>query len=118
MDDINTAVQDNVNQFGMSDKTKKAYGIYTDGGRQFLHSLLDERVKMKVKDSIPNEELAHAFDPIPNRWSSYALLLYIGHKCCGNGTKQCGKSTAEGIYSAWAKLWTKAYVYSVYSTWL
>ncbi|TEB28893.1 hypothetical protein FA13DRAFT_1711577 [Coprinellus micaceus] len=111
---INTAAQDNVNQFGMSDKTKKAYGIYTDGGRQLLHSLLDERVKMEFKDSIPlNEELrAHAFDPVPNRWSSYALLLYTGRKCCGNGTRQCGKSTDEGIYSAWAKLWTKAYVYN------
>ncbi|KAF6755019.1 hypothetical protein DFP72DRAFT_812044 [Ephemerocybe angulata] len=105
--ELAAACEDNVNKFGLSKATTKSYSIYTGGARQFLHDLIEERIKMKTKDHIPNDELAHALDKVPNCWSYYVLQLYIGQKCC-TGEKKCGKSTADSIYSAWVKEWTKS----------
>lgn len=115
---IEAAVGEQVDRFGQSGNTKKSYTVYTTGptgAHKFLDRLLEERIKLGVKDHIPNNELAHALDDTPNRWSAYVILLYIGDKCCAGGEekgkkkKMCGKSTAESIYSAWLKVWTKTY---------
>lgn len=50
-------------------------------------------------------EFKHAFNHIPNRCSDKALALFISWKCFH---QNCGKSTSDGIYSAFKKYWEEA----------
>lgn len=50
-------------------------------------------------------EFRRAFDPIPNHCSDKALALFISWKCFH---QNCGKSTSDGIYSAFKKYWEEA----------
>ncbi|KAF6757719.1 hypothetical protein DFP72DRAFT_1065511 [Ephemerocybe angulata] len=67
--ELAAACEDNVNKFGLSKATTKSYSIYTGSARQFLHDLIEERIKMKTKDHIPNDELAHTLD----KWGGWAV---------------------------------------------
>ncbi|KAF5320260.1 hypothetical protein D9611_011257 [Ephemerocybe angulata] len=104
---LEAVCHDSIDKYGLSKTTTSTYGGYIGNTRTFLKDLIEERKRLRVKDHIPNAELAHALDKVPNRYSSYVLQLFIGQKCC-TGEKRCGKSTAEGIYSAWAKEWSKS----------
>jgi hypothetical protein len=50
-------------------------------------------------------EFRRAFDPIPNHCSDKALALFISWKCFH---QNCGKSTSDGIYSAFKKYWEES----------
>ncbi|KAF5335536.1 hypothetical protein D9611_012166 [Ephemerocybe angulata] len=104
---LEAACHDSIDKYGLSKTTTSTYSGYTGNTRTFLENLIEERKRLRVKDHISNTELAHALDKVPNRYSSYVLQLFIGQKCC-TGEKRCGKSTAEGIYSAWVKEWSKS----------
>ena len=57
-----------------------------------------------------NPEFRHAFNSILNHCSNKALTLFISWKCFH---QNCGKSTLDGIYSAFKKYWEKSWV-SIY----
>jgi len=48
----------------------------------------------------PSKDPRVKFDPIPNHCSDKALALFISWKCFH---QNCGKSTSDGIYSAFKK---------------
>jgi hypothetical protein len=104
---LNDICKENVAKYESTDNTRKAYEGSINRGRDFIKALVARRKKVKVKDGIPNKQLGAAFNDIPNQYSAYALQIFIAQKCF---TEECSKSTADIIYSAWVRLWTKAYV--------
>lgn len=107
--ELENLCQTNIEEYDKAPKTKKAYAGYLARARVFLREVVEERIRLNVRDGIANSILEHAFDSTPNKHSAYALQLFIGKKCFSG--KQCSKSTADGIYSAWIQEWTKACVY-------
>ncbi|KAF5314787.1 hypothetical protein D9611_007134 [Ephemerocybe angulata] len=104
---LEAACLDNIDKYGLAKTTTTTYGGYIGNTRAFLENLIEERKRLGVKDHISNSELVHSLDKVPNRYSAYVVQLFIGQKCC-TGEKRCGKSTADGIYSAWVKEWSKS----------
>ncbi|KAK0220041.1 hypothetical protein IW262DRAFT_1461271 [Armillaria fumosa] len=56
------------------------------------------------KDNIDTDLLSQAFSNPPNKYSVTALLNFLMQKCF---VEQHGKSTAQGIQAAMAKMWDK-----------
>lgn len=105
-----------ISQYGQTPRTKGAYGGYIDRALDWLEKLIDERQKLHVKDGIPTQELARAFESIPNRWSNYALQLHLGELCITGDPqtgKILGKSSADGLCGAFVKYWSRSYVESI-----
>ncbi|KAH6911753.1 hypothetical protein BKA70DRAFT_1423507 [Coprinopsis sp. MPI-PUGE-AT-0042] len=92
----------NVKEFGKAAKTRAAYRGHLTRGQRFLENLVKERVNKKVDDGIDTSLLGQAFNGAPNRYSAFALQLFLGHKCFA---ENLSKSTAEGIHGAFNSFW-------------
>ena len=85
--------------------TKNNYKGYIKRGKEFLAQLVERRRAEEdmMMDELDTEILERAFDgDQPNEYSATALELYLTEKCFNEGH---GKSTANGIQSAWAAFW-------------
>jgi hypothetical protein len=92
-----------------AERTRNAYDGYLARGRVILADIVSERRKKVSEDpkwvcpqGIDTSLLEKAFDKPPNKYSAVALELYLTQKCIVEGL---GKSTAEGIHSAFSKYW-------------
>ncbi len=101
--DLQNIKKANHDEHGQPKTTKKNYKGYIKRGKEFL-ALLVERRKAEGdsmdSDGLDTEILGKAFDDNqPNKYSVIALELYLTEKCFNEGH---GRSTANGIHSAWA----------------
>ena len=96
----------NHDEHGQPKTTKSNYGGYIKRGKEFLALLVERRQAQgdsASMDGLDTNVLEKAFDDNrPNEYSATALELYLTEKCFNEGH---GKSTAEGIHSAWANYW-------------
>ncbi|KAG1779265.1 hypothetical protein EV702DRAFT_966351 [Suillus placidus] len=94
--------------------TWSQYSGHLDRGHRFLRDVVEQKHKART-DSISARSLApefdsdediktysHAFDPIPNRYSTPALELFLVQKGLTEGR---GISTTWGVFSAFKDLW-------------
>lgn len=96
-----------VDKYTTVKNTSAAYSGHLARGRAFLAKLVAKHKENGGMDmggeEIPIDELEKAFDtPAPNRWSAFALELFLVEKCFN---ENLGSSTADGIQGAFAGLW-------------
>ncbi|KAJ7205193.1 hypothetical protein GGX14DRAFT_368123 [Mycena pura] len=95
-------------EFSNAPRTKSAYNGYVARGLKILADIVADRRQEEKRDPSVKEDgidvdvLATAFDGPPNKHSVHALGLYLAQKCV---VEELGRSTAEGIQGAFAKLW-------------
>ena len=108
---------DNLHKTRDAGKKKHMFAEGTDGnytghldrGSRFLASLVADK-KNSAESSeegffdrdINPDEMAKAFDKIPNKYSAPMLELFLVQKCM---TENCTQSTAHGIHAAFIRLW-------------
>jgi hypothetical protein len=95
----------NHDEHGKPKATKSNYEGYIKRGKEFLALLVEGRRAQgdSSMDGLDTNVLEKAFDDNqPNEYSATALELYLTEKCFNEGH---GKSTANGIHSAWADHW-------------
>ena len=116
--DINTleATRDQAKEdHRLAKQTTKNYNRYVARGKDFLKQLVTSmQERLKTNTTLPEkehsyqsselQELANAFDVIPNTQSVRALELYITQKCFTEG---CGGNTASGIHAGFKRYWDK-----------
>ena len=99
----------------LAKQTTKNYNRYVARGKDFLKQLVTSmQERLKANTTLPKkersyqsselQELANAFDAIPNTQSVRALELYITQKCFTEG---CGGNTASGIHAGFKRYWDK-----------
>ncbi|KAJ7151417.1 hypothetical protein C8R43DRAFT_1087984 [Mycena crocata] len=109
IDTLETSRQTARSNFTQAPRTKNQYGRYVVQGKEFLRDVVEARRK-KAKEEpgwvcpqgIDTDVLEKAFENPPNKHSSVALELFLTQKCF---VENLGKSTADGIHGAFAKLW-------------
>lgn len=86
-------------------------------GREWLKDLMaQQRARMESADSLDDppgdpfaDDLAQAFDIIPNKHSAFALEYFITDKCVitpkPGSDKPCGFQTANRYQASFKKLW-------------
>ena len=103
----------------LAKQTTKNYNRYVARGKDFLKQLVTSiQERLKADATLPEDEhpyssselqeLAGAFDVIPNTQSVRALELYITQKCFTEG---CGGNTASGIHAGFKRYWDKKSVF-------
>jgi hypothetical protein len=89
--------------------TDDNYSGHLKCGLRFLASLVEDRKKSADSSNegffdrdININEMAKAFDVVPNKYSAPMLELFLVQKCL---TENCMQSTAHGIHAAFIRLW-------------
>jgi len=104
--DLQSIKKANHDEHGQPKTTKKNYNGYIKRGKEFLALLVERRQAegdAMDSDGLDTKTLGKAFDDNrPNKYSVIALELYLTEKCFNEGH---GRSTANGIHSAWAAYW-------------
>ncbi|KAK0489204.1 hypothetical protein IW261DRAFT_1557697 [Armillaria novae-zelandiae] len=96
-------------KWSQADNTKINYRGYVGRAVQFLEEMVAARQKRQAETGVCEDDtdtslLSQAFSNPPNKYSVTALLNFLMQKCF---VEQHGKSTAQGIQAAMAKMWDK-----------
>lgn len=113
-----TTKQDNL----LADNTNKAYEGHVKRGKEFLANVVRKAcqegadvasssfplpAQLEADAGIDYAVLKTAFEEPPNRYSPYALELFLTQKCIEEG---CAQSLSEQVHAAFKNHWGKMYV--------
>jgi hypothetical protein len=113
LDDLNKTRDAGKKKHMFAEGTDGNYSGHLDRGFRFLASLIEEK-KTSAESSeegffdqdINIDEMAKAFNLVPNKYSAPMLELFLVQKCM---TENCTQSTAHGIHAAFIRFWDQRY---------
>lgn len=106
----------------LAEKTTKAYEGHLKRAKDFLADVVQNArqeatttssktvplaAHLEADEEIDYAVLATAFEKPPNRYSPYALELFLTQKCIEEG---CTQSLSEQVHAAFKNYWSKMYV--------